>query len=235
MTLLLGPDPEGPDDGGDLGAGARVPHRPRVDHVAEILGRDLERLAVGEEEAHAREDRLVVADRRLRPPVLVAEPAQVAADELPERCLAVRLVLHRLPDDPGGPAERQAGAPSIRTARSVSPDELAGRALFRRGWCLLEKLELAARVDRGLRLLDPRCHARRVPDGPPQSLSWDLPKNSPPPGPRRDRGAPARDSTRALQQRTARPALTRPARQRDERPTDHGLPSEVRKSLQRAA
>src|SRR5581483_394341 len=114
MTLLLGPDPERADDGRHLGAGARVPHRPRVDHLAEILRRDFERLAVGEQKAHAREDRLVVADRRLGRAVLVAEPAQIATDELAERRLAIRLVLHRLPDDPGSLTERQA-LPSWRT------------------------------------------------------------------------------------------------------------------------
>ena len=93
-----------------------MPHRPRVDDLAEILRRDLERLAVGEQEAHAREDRLVVAERRLRRAVLVAEPAQVATDELSERRLAIRLVLHRLTDDPGGLAERQAVWPRGRNA-----------------------------------------------------------------------------------------------------------------------
>ena len=119
VALLLGPDPESADDGRDLGASARVPHRPRVDHLAEILGRDLERFAVGEQEAHSREDRLVVADRRLGGAVLVAEPAQVAADELAERRLAVRLVLHRLPDDPGGLSERQARAASVGAVGAV--------------------------------------------------------------------------------------------------------------------
>jgi hypothetical protein len=91
-----------------------VTHRPRVDHFAEILGRDLERIPVGEEEAHAGEHGLVVADRRVGRAVLVAEPPQVAADELTERRLAVRLVLHRLPDDPGGLAERQARVLGVR-------------------------------------------------------------------------------------------------------------------------
>ncbi len=116
VALFLGPDPEGADDGRHLGAGARVAHRPRVDHLAEVLRRDLERLAVREQEAHAREDRLVVTDRRLRRAVFVPEPAQVATDKLAERRLAVRLVFHRLPDDPGGLTERQVAR--VRSCRA---------------------------------------------------------------------------------------------------------------------
>src|SRR5437763_14304068 len=85
MTLLLGPDPEGADHGRDPGARARVPHRPRVDDLAEVLGRDLEWLPVGEEEAHPRQDGFVVAESRLGRSVLVPEPAQVTPDELTRR------------------------------------------------------------------------------------------------------------------------------------------------------
>ena len=50
----------------------------------------------------------VVAERRLRRAVLVAEPAEISPDELAERCRAVALVLHGFADDPCGLAERQA-------------------------------------------------------------------------------------------------------------------------------
>jgi hypothetical protein len=68
----------------------------------ELLGvshchRDLERLSVGRQEAHPRQHGFVVADRRIGRAALVAEPAQVAADELAERRLALRLVLHHPP------------------------------------------------------------------------------------------------------------------------------------------
>ena len=53
-----------------------MPHPPRVDHLAEVLGGDLERLPIREEQAHAGEDGLVVADRGLSRAVLVAEPAR---------------------------------------------------------------------------------------------------------------------------------------------------------------
>jgi hypothetical protein len=142
VSLLLGPHPEGADDGGDLGARARVTHRPGVDHLAEVVGRNLERLPVGEEEAHACEDRLVVAYRRLRRAVLVAKPAQVATDELTERRLAVRLVLHRLPDDPGGVAERQACLSAIQSGRGVGEDDRVGPDTV--GDC--KERELAARI-----------------------------------------------------------------------------------------
>jgi hypothetical protein len=121
-----------------------VPHRPGVDHLAEVFGRHLERLAVSEKEAHSR-DRLVVADRRLGGAVLVAEPSQVAADELPERRLPIRLVLHSLPDDPGGLAERQGCASGFRTARPVNRDELTALALLSRRRRLREELELEIR------------------------------------------------------------------------------------------
>ncbi len=177
VALLLGPDPESADDGRDLRAGARVSHRPGVDHLAQVLGGDLERLAVGEQEAHAREDRLVVANRRLRRAVLVSEPAQVAADELAERRLAVRLVLHRLPDDPGGLAERQVRSLAVRTAGAIEADDFAGRALHgRRLARLLEELELAKRVDLGPRLLGLSCHPRRMWDGPRQKLAPNSPR-----------------------------------------------------------
>src|SRR6266511_3611396 len=115
-----------------------MPHRPGVDDLAKILGRDLERIPIVKKEAHTREDGLVVADRRVRRAVLVAEPAQVATDELAERCLAVRLVLHRLPDDPGGLAERQARRPAIGVGstqhwgRTGRPAPAPARAACRR-------------------------------------------------------------------------------------------------------
>jgi len=179
VTLLLGPDPEGSDDGRDLRASARVPHSPGVDHLAEVLGRDLERLPVGEEEAHPREVRLVVADCRLRRAVLVPEPAQVAADELAERRLAVRLVLHRLPDDPGRLAERQARVAVVRATRLVDPDELTPHALLRRSGLLAEELELALVLGLGPRVLGSCRHRRRLPDGPRPELASSSPRTRP--------------------------------------------------------
>lgn len=60
VTLLLRPDPERADDGRHLGASASVPHRPRVDHLAEILRRHLERLTVRDDAGQLRQLRRLI-------------------------------------------------------------------------------------------------------------------------------------------------------------------------------
>ncbi len=176
MALLLSPHPEGSNDGRDLRARAGVPHRPCVDHLAEILRRDLERLPIGKQEAHPRKHRLVVADRRIGRAVLVAEPAQVAADELTERRLPVRLVLHRLSDDPGGLAERQARVHAIRAVRPVTRDVRVAQGALRRGHGFVEERELATRNQLGRRFLGSDFHPRRLPGRPRQLLAINLPR-----------------------------------------------------------
>lgn len=114
MALLVGPAPESAHDGGDLLARSWRSLTPEVDDVAQVVDGDVDRLLVGERDAHASEDGLVVAERGWSRAVLVAEPAQVATDELAERCRAVGLVLHRLADDAGGLTERQARVMAVR-------------------------------------------------------------------------------------------------------------------------
>jgi hypothetical protein len=127
VPLLLGPAPESADDRCDLLACSRRALAPEVDDVAQVVDGDVDRLLVGERDAHAREDCLVVAERRRSGAVLVAEPAQVATDELAERRRAVGLVLHRLADDAGGLTERQARVMAVRLARAIVVDEGLGQ------------------------------------------------------------------------------------------------------------
>lgn len=110
---------KGADDRGDLLTSSRRPLAPKIDDVAQVVDGDVDRLLVGERQAHPSQHRLVIPKRGLGGAVLVAEPAQVATDELAERRRAVRLVLHGLPDDPGGLAERQAQQPAIRAMRCL--------------------------------------------------------------------------------------------------------------------
>jgi hypothetical protein len=141
VALLLGPAPEGTDDGGHLLPRSRRALAPEVDDVAQVVDGDVDRLLVGKRNAHTRQDGLVVAERRRRRPVLVAEPAQVATDELAERRRAVGLVLHRLADDAGGLPERQARAPAVR-ASPVTTYGGVGPCSSRGGWRVTEEREL---------------------------------------------------------------------------------------------
>jgi hypothetical protein len=83
-------------------------HKRRIEVGSEVVDGDVDWLLVGEREAHPGEHGPVVAERRLRRAVLVAESAEVAPDKLAERCRAVALVLHGFADDPCRLAERQA-------------------------------------------------------------------------------------------------------------------------------
>jgi hypothetical protein len=60
-----------------------------------------------------------------------------------DRRRPVGLVLHGLPHDPGGLAQRQACGGAIRAAQSVVPEERVGASAFWRGQRFVEKLELA--------------------------------------------------------------------------------------------
>jgi hypothetical protein len=64
VALLLSPAPEGPDDRSDLLARTRRPLAPQVDDVAEVVDGDVDRLLVGQREAHPGEHGLVVSERR---------------------------------------------------------------------------------------------------------------------------------------------------------------------------
>jgi hypothetical protein len=88
MALFLGPAPEGADDRRDFLPGSWRALSPQVDDVSEVVDGDIDRLLVGERKAHPRQHSLVVTERRLRGAVFVAEPAEVASDELAERCRA---------------------------------------------------------------------------------------------------------------------------------------------------
>lgn len=114
---------------------------PEVDDVAEVVDGDVDRLLVGQREAHPGEHGLVVSERRRSRAVFVAEPAQIAADELAERRRAVGLVLHRLADDAGGLPERQARAPAGR-ACSVTVYGRIGPCASRDGGRVAEEREL---------------------------------------------------------------------------------------------
>jgi hypothetical protein len=178
VPLLLGPAPEGADDGRDLLARSWRALAPEVDDVGQVVNGDVNRLFVGEREAHTSEDGFVVSERRRSRAVLVSEPAQVAPDELAERGRAVRLVLHRLPDDPGGLAERQARVMTVRAAGSAT---VARVGLGGRGHPLhvVEERELTPRIELEPGIAGPVRHARRMAWRGRQSLA-----NTSPPRPR---------------------------------------------------
>jgi hypothetical protein len=93
------------------------------------------------------EDRLVVAQRLGGCAVLVPKPADEVCDLEADRHRPVGLVLHGLPDDPGGLAERQACRPAVRARRRVRGDDRVGRGVVGD----VEERELTAQI-----ALDPR-------------------------------------------------------------------------------
>ena len=73
-----------------------LPVRPEVDHFAKVVDGDLERILVGERQRHAREHSFVVAECRRRRAPLVAEPAEIAANEQADGSCAIRTCPSRL-------------------------------------------------------------------------------------------------------------------------------------------
>jgi hypothetical protein len=133
-----------------------------VDELAEArrpFGRlEVVELEIGVVEGKLGKDRLVVAQRLARRAELVAEPADESGDLEADRRRPIGLVLHSLPDDPGGLAERQACRPAVRPRRTIARDDRVSRDALGQ----VEERELTARVD-----LDPRFprwswHTRRL-------------------------------------------------------------------------
>jgi hypothetical protein len=162
VALLLGPAPESAYDGGDLLARSWRALAPEIDDVAQVVDGDVDRLLVGERDAHPSEDGLVVAERGWSRAVLVAEPAQVATDELAKRRRAVGLVLHRLADDAGGFTERQARVMAVRATRALPVDGVLGPRKGRRDWHIAKERELMPRIELDGDIAGALCHARQA-------------------------------------------------------------------------
>ena len=101
VAFIFAPRPERSDDACDLLPGARGLRGPQVDNDAQVLGGNLDQLAVGQRQAHAGEDGLVVSLGRRCRSVLVAQPSHVPRHHQPERGRPVALILHRFADHRG--------------------------------------------------------------------------------------------------------------------------------------